>query len=341
MRRVIVKARIVRLRSGSRAADAHVRYLQRDGTTRDGERGRLYGPQSDDVDGKEFIDRGREDRHQFRFIVAPEDGEQLADLRSFTRDLMRQMERDLGTRLDWIAVDHFNTGHPHSHVIIRGRDELGKDLIIAQDYITDGLRLRAQELVTLELGPETDLELRSKLENEITAERFTRIDRAMLGEAKDGVLDLRPEAGQVKAEFDRTLRIGRLQILGRYGLANETEPGIWALSDRLEPTLRELGERGDIIKAINRALSARGQERDLGSYVLHAETAAAPVVGRVIDKRLADELGDRVSLVIDGLDGRVHHVMLPDAASAEHANLGAIVEVGRSPCATSGGPHHR
>jgi hypothetical protein len=92
MRGVIVKARIVRLRSGSRAADAHVRYLQRDGTTRDGERGRLYGPQSDEVDGKDFIDRGREDRHQFRFIVAPEDGEQLADLRSFTRDFMRQMD---------------------------------------------------------------------------------------------------------------------------------------------------------------------------------------------------------------------------------------------------------
>ena len=329
MRRVIVKARIVRLRSGSQAADAHVRYLQRDGTTRDGERGRLYGPETDDVDGKGFIDRGREDRHQFRFIVAPEDGEQLADLRSFTRDLMRQVERDLGTQLDWIAVDHFNTGHPHSHVIVRGRDERGKDLIIAQDYITDGLRLRAQQLVTLELGPETDLELRSKLEKETTTERFTRIDRAMLGEANDGVLDLRPEAGQVKAEFDRTLRIGRLQFLGRYGLANETEPGIWAFSDRLELTLRELGERGDIIKAINRALSARGQERDPASYVLNAETAPAAVVGRVIDKRLADELGDRLSLVIDGLDGRVHHVMLPEVASEEHANLGAIVEVGR------------
>ena len=75
---------------------------------------------------------------------APEDGDQLADLRGFTRDAMRQMEEDLGTRLDWVAVDHFNTGHPHSHVVIRGKDETGKDLIIAQDYITDGVRLRAK-----------------------------------------------------------------------------------------------------------------------------------------------------------------------------------------------------
>jgi len=213
MRRVVVKARIVRLKLGSKGADAHLRYLQREGTDREGEKGRLYGAEADAADGRAFLECGREDRHQFRFIVAPEDGDQLSDLRAFTRDVMKQMEADLGTKLDWVAVDHFNTGHSHSHVVIRGKDETGKDLIIAQDYITDGVRLRAQELATLELGPETDLELRSKLTAEITAERFTRIDRAMLAEAGEGTLDLRPGTRQVRADFDRTLRIGRLQTL--------------------------------------------------------------------------------------------------------------------------------
>ena len=132
MRRVVVKARIVRLKRTSEGATAHLRYLQRDGTTREGERGRLYGPQTDAEDGKEFVERGREDRHQFRFIVAPEDGDRLTDLRSFTRDVMSRMQDDLGTRLDWVAADHFNTGHPHSHVVIRGKDDTGKDLIIAR-----------------------------------------------------------------------------------------------------------------------------------------------------------------------------------------------------------------
>ena len=276
MRRVVVKARIVRLKLGSKGADAHLRYLQRDGTDREGEKGRLYGSETDAADGRAFLERGREDRHQFRFIVAPEDGDRLSDLRAFTRDVMKQMEEDLGTKLDWVAVDHFNTGHPHSHVVIRGKDEAGKDLIIAQDYITDGVRLRAQELATLELGPETDLELRSKLTAEIAAERFTRIDRAMLAEVGEGTLDLRPETGQVRADFDRTLRIGRLQMLARYGLATESEPGVWQLSDQMEPTLRELGERGDIVKAINRALKARGEERALESYSLHGEEAKNP-----------------------------------------------------------------
>jgi len=334
MRRVVVKARIARLRLASKGADAHLRYLQRDGMSREGERGKLYGSETDAVDGREFLERGREDRHQFRFIVAPEDSDRLSDLRAFTRDVMKQMEGDLGTRLDWVAVDHFSTGHPHSHVVIRGKDEIGKDLIIAQDYITDGVRLRAQELATLELGPETDLELRSKLTVEISAERFTRIDRAMLAEACEGTLDLRPEAGQVRADFDRTLRIGRLQTLARYGLAAESAPGVWKLSDELELTLRELGERSDIVKAINRALKQRGEERALASYSLHGEEATTKITGRVIDKRLTDELGERLSLVVDGLDGRVHHVALGSealASAAEEATIGSIVEIAPAP----------
>lgn len=328
MRRIVVKARIVRLRLGSGAAEAHVRYLQREGTTRDGERGRPYGADTDAADGKAFTERSREDRHQFRFIIAPEDGERLSDLRGFTRDVMRQMQEDLGTRLDWVAVDHFNTGHPHSHLIVRGRDDQGKDLIIAQDYITDGMRLRAQERATLELGPETDRELQARLQAEVAAERFTRIDRAMLGEAQERNLNLRPEAGQVRGDLDRSLRLGRLQTLQRYGLAREIEPGVWSLSERLEPAMRALGERGDIVKAINRALAGRGQERSPETFHLHGEAAETPIVGRLIDKQLADELGDRIGVVIDGIDGRVHHVALPVASAAEQPPIGAIVEVG-------------
>jgi type IV secretory pathway VirD2 relaxase len=99
------------------------------------------------------------DRHQFRFIVAPEDGAELSDLRAFTRELMDQMQTDLGTRLDWVAVDHFHTGHPHSHVVVRGKDDRGGDLIVAQDYITSGVRHRAEDFATLELGHESELEL--------------------------------------------------------------------------------------------------------------------------------------------------------------------------------------
>jgi hypothetical protein len=177
---------------------------------------------------------------------------------------------------------------------------------------------------------ERDDELRAKLQAEVGAERFTRIDRAMLAEAREGVLDLRPEAGQVAADFDRPLRVGRVRTLARLGLVQEAEPGVWALSERLEPTLRELGERGDIIKAMHRALGARGQDRPGTSYAIHGPAPAEPIVGRVIGKGLTDELGDCIGLVIDGVNGRVHHVEVGEAGAAE-ARIGALVEVGPRP----------
>jgi len=93
---------------------------------------------TDDADLAGFEERGREDRHQFRFILSPEDAEQLDDLRTYTRHLMARMEADLGTRLDWVAVDHWNTDNPHTHVVLRGKDDTSKDLIISRDYIAEG-----------------------------------------------------------------------------------------------------------------------------------------------------------------------------------------------------------
>ena len=36
---------------------------------------------------------------------------------------MRRMAEDLDTTLDWVAVDHHDTGHPHTHIVLRGKDE--------------------------------------------------------------------------------------------------------------------------------------------------------------------------------------------------------------------------
>ena len=110
--RVVVKARYVPMRAGSRGASVHLRYLQRDGVTRDGSRGALYSANTDRADGRAVLDRSEGNPRQFRIIVAAEDGAVLSDLRAFTRDLIRQVERDLGTGLDWVAVDHFNAGPP-------------------------------------------------------------------------------------------------------------------------------------------------------------------------------------------------------------------------------------
>jgi len=333
-RRVVVKARVVKMRgSGSKAAHAHLRYLQRDGVTLDGERGRLYSASLDAADGSKFLDRGQDDRHQFRLIVAPEDGAELGDLRNFTRQLMDQMERDLDTQLDWVAVDHHNTGHPHSHVVIRGMTDDGKILNIAGDYIAHGIRHRASEIVTLELGMQSEWEVQQKLGREVEQDRFTRLDRAILQEVNEqGLVDLRMgEEQSYLGRANRYLLIARLKKLERMALAREEEPARWSLSSGMEKTLRELGERGDIIKTMHRALTERGLARAAGDYVIHAGAdEPKPTVGKVLGKGLAgNELTGRLHLVIGGADGRVHYVELSEAVAGE-TRIGSIVEVGRA-----------
>src|ERR1700761_732648 len=287
-RRVAVKARIVKLNPQGRkhqahgaeraklpgkAVDAHLRYLERDGVNRNGQSGKAYSALEDDADGKAFVERGREDRHQFRFIVAPEDSNEMADLKSFTRDLMRQVEKDLETPLDWIAIDHHNTGHPHTHIIVRGVLEDGGVLNIAGAYIAHGIRYRASELVTLELGHQSELELQAKLKTEVEAERWTRLDKMLLTEqAERGVIDLRPGEGTTYAfRENRGVMIGRVKFLGRYGLSSEGEIGQWTISDRAETSLKELSDRSDIIKTMHWALTSHGleQERGIEQYVRH------------------------------------------------------------------------
>jgi type IV secretory pathway VirD2 relaxase len=343
-RRVAVKARVVKLnpqrgaRRGrqfvsAKAVDAHLRYLQRDGVTRDGEKGQVYSAERDVADGRAFLDRAREDRHQFRFIVSAEEGVELADLRETTRNLMRQMEADLGTRLDWIAVDHHNTGHPHTHIIVRGLTDDGKTLNIAGDYIAHGVRERASEIVTLELGRQTEQKVSRSLEREVDAERFTRLDRMLIAEqqSRDEFADLRPDRDMLDTmRQNRALLIQRARQLERMGLASEVEVGRWTISSRAPSVLRELGERGDIIKAMHRALEREGlaEARPLTHYVLHREDTKERIVGRVLDKGLGgDEMGDRVGLVIDGVDGRVHHIEM-DAGRAEEVGRDMIVVTG-------------
>ena len=322
-RRVVIKVRYVVLKqAGARSVETHLRYIEREGVDRDGGKGHAYGPTTDHPDLAEFEERGRGDRHQFRFIVSPEDAQQLEDLRGYTRHLMTRMEGDLGSSLDWVAVDHWNTDNPHTHIVLRGRDQTGHDLIIARDYIAHGMRLRASELATEWLGPRTEREIREGLLREVDQERWTSLDRGLQQQAqqsRDGVVEL---AASDTARQPRTLLIGRLQRLTAMGLAEPDGINRWRLRSSMESTLRAMGERGDIVRTMQRALGV--QQREMAVFT--PGEAAQPVVGRVVGKGLADELQERGYLVLDGVDGRAHYVALPAGTELEQFPAGAVVE---------------
>ncbi|CAH1655704.1 MULTISPECIES: VirD2 family relaxase/mobilization nuclease [Hyphomicrobiales] len=324
---VVIKTRVVR--HGARAAPlgAHLSYLRRDGVTRDGEKARLFGPESDNVDARDFAARCEDDRHHFRFIVSPEDAVDMADLKDHARELMGQVEKDLGTKLDWVGVDHWNTDNPHIHIILRGRTDDGQDLVISRDYIKEGMRARAQDLVTQELGQRSDLEINRNLERQVEAERWTQLDRQLVRDAgRSGIIDLAPQPGQQPDEF-HALKVGRLRTLEIRGLAGQVGHQQWFIKAEAEATLRKLGERGDIIKRMHRALTERGIERGSASYVLAGESLDVPVIGRLVERGLDDELKGTAYAVVDGVDGRTHHIRLPHLDATGDSPPGSIVEL--------------
>lgn len=325
-RRVVVKTRLVRLGSkGLQAARAHLKYIQRDGVTREGTPGELYSADKDVADGKSFLERGADDRHQFRFIVSAEEGDLYTDLKPFVRRLMAQMEEDLGTELDWVAVDHFNTGHPHSHIMLRGKDDRGENLVIAREYIGHGLRARASEIVTLDLGPKTQLEIEARMRRDIDAERPTDTDRQLLREAERSPLVIAKDRDPVI----QSLRAGRLQKLGAMGLAEEIAPGQWQLAKDMRETLTNMGERGDIIRIMQRELTARSRDVAAGDRVIYDRAAplTEPLIGRVVMRGLADELSDRHYLIVDGIDGRSHFVEIGKGDAVEPLPENSVVRI--------------
>ncbi|MFC5990745.1 DUF3363 domain-containing protein [Limoniibacter endophyticus] len=150
----------------------------------------------------------------------------------------------------------------------------------------------------------------------------------MVEEADARFLDLRHEPAEPRRQFERTLRLRRLTMLEKMGLATAHAPGVWELSKDMEPALRELGERGDIIRTMQKALGPESGERDPMSFQIHDGAPETPIVGRVVDKHLSDELGENLTIVVDGIDGRTHHIAGIAPERLEEARIGSVIQIG-------------
>ncbi|MGH7434636.1 MAG: relaxase/mobilization nuclease domain-containing protein, partial [Polyangiaceae bacterium] len=138
-RRVVIQAHVQRMTAhGAKAAALHLAYIERDGAGKDGSPAVLYGPDGP-VPRARFEQPHIGESHQFRFVVSPEDGRAL-DLEKYVRELMQRVERELGRSLEWAAVNHWDTDHPHAHVVVRGVDLHGRRVLMSRQYISHGMR---------------------------------------------------------------------------------------------------------------------------------------------------------------------------------------------------------
>ena len=320
-RRVMIKARVHRLSGGGGGAQrAHVSYLERDGAGKDREPAHFYNDIEDALDGQAWLKEHTNERHHFRFIVSPEDGEKLQDLKPFVRDLVSNLEIDLETKLDWIAVDHYNTQHPHTHIVMSGKRDDGKDLVIPRNYLSNGMRERASALLTRELGLQTEQEISSKLERDISARKVARIDRILRGEMeRNGAIDLS------NLKRHRPHYQVRLHHLSDLGLAQHQSGSVWTVDKELRSTLAALERSDAIARRIEHAIQSAGLDR-IGAHEQGAFDAHQSVQGRLLKIGYADELQDQRYAIVDGLDGRVHHFDL-GTRSPSDLRPGQMIEV--------------
>ena len=303
----------------ARSTSLHLKYIEREGVALNAERGLLYGALEDasataDVAAHAIRERLSVpidgEQHQFRWIISPEDGARL-DLTEYTRELMRRVERDLGTELVWGAVNHYNTDNPHVHVVIRGVDARGAEVRFDRAYISFGLRHRAQELATEELGPRTQFEHDAQLAREVSQQRWTSLDRAITRHEVDGV---------VSEEALTPIQRERVRMLHRMNLAEPCAGQSWPLAAGWQERLREDGMRGDIIKQMHREL--RGdvaryvvldRRQELPRHPLEPET----LQGRVVSIGLSERGVDSYHAVVETPSGGGYLVPLWPSEMAE------------------------
>jgi type IV secretory pathway VirD2 relaxase len=310
--RVVIKVSFSPHRAGSGKLAAHAAYLGRDGAAREDERGQFYDASRDEVEdlSRDLSDWTHEDPRHFRIMIAPESASRMEDLKGYVRDVMGQMESDLGVKTEWVAVNHWNTDNPHAHVILRGRTGAGHELRIPRAYLSHGLRHQARDHATNELGERSMLDERMALEREINAKELGRLDHAIAAQLDDCGEVLLQDLGRGEdgnSIWADALR-SRARELEARGLATEVRRNVLAFKDDWTERL-SANVQVDISKTRN---TTRAYER--GQHV----------VGEVTDIEYRSS-GNTVLILDTGDKARM--MVNTKSASADHLQKGSWVEI--------------
>ena len=224
---------------------AHGRYIERESANLQKEG---FGSGGEGVAIASTLDgwQKAQDEHFFKVILSPEFGDRM-DLKQHTQDTLRAMERDLGTPLEWVAAVHRNTDNPHVHVAIRGRDAQGQTLRLPKDYIKQGMRNRAQDTATAQIGYRQEQDVLAAQIREVEQIRYTGLDRKLAKRAEEGPLMVDPNNPMLKGlRLATELHLqNRLRTLARLGLATHHPDGSWELRSDHQTVLRALQKTGD------------------------------------------------------------------------------------------------
>jgi type IV secretory pathway VirD2 relaxase len=253
------------------------------------------------------------DERMFKLIVSAEFGDRL-DHERHTRGLLAKMEADLNTRLEWVAVTHWNTDHPHTHVALRGIDEEGKALRLPPNYIKHVIREHAASLATQELGYRTEHDAMIAAMREVDAQRFTGLDSVIQKAATPNpASDFLPVAANAGARNVRPQVQQRLSVLATMGLAQRDENGTWQVRNDFPQVLRTMQKIADRQRSLHAHRALLSDERLPLQYTDFKQLRS--IEGRVLGHG-QDEATAKTYLLLEGVEGKVHYLYHDSAIMA-------------------------
>ena len=250
------------------------------------------------------------DRLFWKLILSPEFGDWI-DLERLTRDVMKDMEKDLGSKLEWVPVAHHNTEHPHVHVALRGIRDDGQSLQLDRRYIKEGIRAVAEDYCSRQIGYRTDLDAAEAERREVQEKRFTSLDRIILRRGEDGSdatwlhVSTPPASDQMHepARVQGRHVAARLAVLSYMGLAVADDARTWRVRRDFESVLRAMQRTADRQKMLAAHGVLMSDER-LPIEMLDRRHMTA-VEGRILVHG-EDEITGRNYLMLEGTDAKVH-----------------------------------
>lgn len=315
---------------------AHGRYIARESATQNGAAG--LSAESVSAEPAQVLDRWQKegDARIWKFIVSPEFGDRV-DLQELTRELLKTMERDLGTRLEWVAVSHFNTDHAHTHVALRGIRDDGSVLDLPREFIKSGIRLIAEDLCTRQLGFRTELDAREAERREVDQCRVTSLDR-IIGRANpghsssdaDGDFRFEPSASSLKPD-QAALAAARLITLQKMGLATEPKPGSWHVRSDFLTVLAAMQQVADRQKTLSAHRALVSDDRL--PLIVTESRSIEHLQGRVLghgEDETGKDLG-RHYMLLEGIDAKIHLIYytpeLEEARSRSQLNANSFIQL--------------
>ena len=325
--RVTVKAYVAKHSKNSKSLLVrHAAYLTRHEASAEAEHAKAYSANRDEIDLKNELEAWADDRHHFRMIVSPEKAHELADMTLYVRRLMARVEQDLETKTEWVAINHRNTDHYHTHLLIRGRKADGTDLVIPRDVISHGIRDRASELATLELGKRSDREIRESQHRDAVASRSTRLDWFLDRLAdSDRVIRVQEVTEIPFVRTEAAIIEKRLAFLQSLGLSEQVSSKTWRLQHGLIDSLKVMGKANDVIKNLH---VTRGIDPDQLKIYDHREVPEKALIGVVVDRGGHEEqLRNTEFLLVKDQNDSLHYVTTRRTEALRHVGPGSTVSI--------------